>query len=63
MAEIVVDVFASLLVLWALGVTINLMSLIGVIVVSGIVINDSILKVDTINSGCCAVLEPRKYGR
>ena len=49
MAEIVVDVFASLLVLWGMGVTINLMSLIGLIVVSGIVINDSILKVDTIN--------------
>ena len=49
MSEIVVDVFASLLVLWALGVSINLMSLIGLIVVSGIVINDSILKVDTIN--------------
>lgn len=49
MAEIVVDVFAALLVLWALGVSINLMSLIGLVVVSGIVINDSILKVDTIN--------------
>ncbi len=49
MSEIVVDVFASLLVLWAFGVSINLMSLIGLVVVSGIVINDSILKVDTIN--------------
>lgn len=49
MAEIVVDVFAGLLVLWLFGVTINLMSLIGLVVVSGIVINDSILKVDTIN--------------
>lgn len=49
MAEIVVDVFAALLTLWACGVTINLMSLIGLVVVSGIVINDSILKVDTIN--------------
>lgn len=49
MAEIVVDVFASLLVLWVSGVSINLMSLIGLVVVSGIVINDSILKVDTIN--------------
>lgn len=49
MSEIVVDVFASLLLLWLLGVSINLMSLIGLVVVSGIVINDSILKVDTIN--------------
>ena len=49
MAEILVDVFASLLLLWVLGVSINLMSLIGLVVVSGIVINDSILKVDTIN--------------
>ena len=49
MSEIVVDVFAGLLVLWVSGVSINLMSLIGLVVVSGIVINDSILKVDTIN--------------
>lgn len=49
MSEIVVDIFAALLVLWILGETINLMSLIGLIVVSGIVVNDSILKVDTIN--------------
>ncbi len=49
MSEIVVDVFASLLVLWVSGVSINLMSLIGLVVISGIVINDSILKVDTIN--------------
>lgn len=49
MAEIVVDVFAGLAVLWISGVSINLMSLIGLVVVSGIVINDSILKVDTIN--------------
>ena len=49
MAEIVVDVFAGLAALWISGVSINLMSLIGLVVVSGIVINDSILKVDTIN--------------
>ncbi len=49
MAEIVVDIFVSLAVLWITGVSINLMSLIGLVVVSGIVINDSILKVDTIN--------------
>ena len=49
LAEIVVDVFASLLVLWIMGLSINLMSMIGLVVVSGIVINDSILKIDTIN--------------
>ncbi len=32
------------------GQTLNLMSMIGLIVVCGIVINDSILKIDTINS-------------
>lgn len=49
MSEILVDVFASLAVLWALGVSLNIMSLIGIVVVCGIVINDSILKVDTVN--------------
>lgn len=49
LSEIVVDVFASLLVLWAMGLSINLMSMIGLVVISGIVINDSILKIDTIN--------------
>jgi len=32
-----------------LGLTLNMMSLIGMVVVTGIVINDSILKIDTIN--------------
>jgi multidrug efflux pump subunit AcrB len=49
LSEIVVDVFASLLVLWIMGLSINLMSMIGLVVISGIVINDSILKIDTIN--------------
>ena len=49
MSEIVVDISASLAFLWILGMSINLMSLIGLVVISGIVINDSILKVDTIN--------------
>ena len=47
--EIVIDIFFSLAVLWILGQSINLMSLIGLVVITGIVINDSILKVDTIN--------------
>lgn len=49
LSEIVVDVFVALLVLWIFGVSINLMSMIGLIVITGIVINDSILKIDTIN--------------
>ncbi len=49
LSEIVIDVAVSLLFLWALGVSINIMSLIGLVVITGIVINDSILKVDTIN--------------
>lgn len=49
LSEIVIDVAVSLLFLWAMGVSINIMSLIGLVVITGIVINDSILKVDTIN--------------
>lgn len=49
MSEIVIDLFGALLVLWLFGQTLNLMSMIGLVVVCGIVINDSILKVDTIN--------------
>lgn len=49
LSEIIVDIFVSLLVLWSMGLSINLMSMIGLVVISGIVINDSILKIDTIN--------------
>lgn len=49
LSEIVIDIFASLLILWVMGLSINLMSMIGLVVISGIVINDSILKIDTIN--------------
>lgn len=49
MSEIVVDISGALLVLWMCGSGLNLMSLIGLVVMSGIVINDSILKVDTFN--------------
>lgn len=47
--EIPIDVAAALLVLWICGHTINLMSAIGIVVTCGIVINDSILKLDAIN--------------
>ncbi len=49
LSEIVIDLFGALAVLWVLGESINLMSLTGLVVVTGIVINDSILKIDTIN--------------
>ncbi len=49
LAEIPIDVTASLLVLWICGHTINLMSAIGIVVTCGIIINDSILKLDAIN--------------
>lgn len=49
LSEIGIDILFSLIVLWICGVSINLMSMIGLVVVCGIVINDSILKVDCIN--------------
>lgn len=47
--EIPIDVAASLLILWLCGHTLNLMSAIGIVVTCGIIINDSILKLDAIN--------------
>ena len=47
--EIPIDIAGALLMLILFGATINLMSMIGIIVMSGIIINDSILKIDTIN--------------
>ncbi|WP_246254414.1 efflux RND transporter permease subunit [Pedobacter foliorum] len=49
LAEIPIDIGFSLLVLWACGHTLNLMSGIGLIVIIGVIINDSILKIDVIN--------------
>lgn len=49
LSEIPIDVAASLLVLWICGHTLNLMSAIGIVVTCGIIINDSILKLDAIN--------------
>lgn len=49
LSELITDIFAALLVLWICGESLNLMSMIGIVVMCGIVINDSILKVDTIN--------------
>lgn len=47
--EVPIDVAGSFLLLYLFGYSINIMSLIGVIVMAGIIINDSILKIDTIN--------------
>lgn len=49
LSEIVVDIFFVLFGLWLFGESLNIMSMIGLVVMSGIIINDSILKVDTIN--------------
>ena len=47
--EIPIDVTASLGLLYVLGHSLNLMSAIGIVVSAGIIINDSILKVDMMN--------------
>ncbi|MDE6335689.1 MAG: efflux RND transporter permease subunit [Muribaculaceae bacterium] len=47
--EMVVDICAVFIVLWLTGETLNIMSMTGLVVMAGIIINDSILKVDTIN--------------
>lgn len=49
LAEIPIDISFTLFVLWIAGDTLNLMSGIGIIASCGIVINDSILKLDAIN--------------
>ena len=49
MAEIPIDIMAALGLLYLVGHSLNLMSAIGIVVTCGIVINDSILKIDTIN--------------
>ena len=49
LSEVTVDLFGAFFLLWITGAGVNLMSLIGIVVMCGIIINDSILKVDTIN--------------
>ena len=50
LAEIPVDTAFALISLWLCGHSLNLMSAIGIIVTCGIVVNDSILKLDAINN-------------
>ncbi len=47
--EIPIDIGGALLLLWLFGGTINVMAIIGIVVMSGVIINDSILKLHTIN--------------
>ncbi|MEZ4896926.1 MAG: efflux RND transporter permease subunit, partial [Saprospiraceae bacterium] len=49
MISVPVGISGALLALWLAGESLNLVSLIGIIVMSGIVVNDAILKVDMIN--------------
>lgn len=49
LVEIPIDTAFALITLWLCGDTLNLMSAIGIIVTCGIVVNDSILKLDAIN--------------
>ena len=49
MLEIPMNLAGVFLALYIAGAGINIMSMIGIVVMSGIVINDSILKIDTIN--------------
>lgn len=49
LCEMFIDICVVFIVLLISGETLNLMSMTGLIVMSGIIINDSILKVDTIN--------------
>lgn len=49
LVEIPIDFLGALLILWLFDASINLMSITGIIIMSGIVINDSIIKIDTIN--------------
>ncbi|MDE7336474.1 MAG: efflux RND transporter permease subunit, partial [Muribaculaceae bacterium] len=49
LVEIPIDTAFALITLWICGHTLNLMSAIGIIVTCGIVVNDSILKLDAIN--------------
>lgn len=48
--EIPIDIAGAVFLLLLTGNSINIMSIIGIIVMIGIIINDSILKIDTINN-------------
>ncbi|WP_298652583.1 efflux RND transporter permease subunit [uncultured Proteiniphilum sp.] len=49
LTEIPIDIAFALVILWLTGNTLNLMSAIGIVVTTGVILNDSILKIDLIN--------------
>ena len=49
LTEIPIDIAFALIILWLTGNTLNLMSAIGIVVTTGVILNDSILKIDLIN--------------
>lgn len=59
--EVVVDVALVLFAVWVVGESLNIMSMIGMVVMCGIIINDSILKVDTINRIYRSASQPQKH--
>ena len=59
--EVVVDIALVLLAVWMAGESLNIMSMIGMVVMCGIIINDSILKVDTINRIYRSVSQLQKH--
>ena len=61
LVEVVVDVALVLIAVWLAGESLNIMSMIGMVVMCGIIINDSILKVDTINHLYRSVPNPQKH--
>ena len=61
LVEVVIDVALVLLAIWMAGESLNIMSMIGIVVMCGIIINDSILKVDTINRLYRSVPVPQKH--
>jgi multidrug efflux pump subunit AcrB len=67
LTELFIDIAGSLFLLVLFSQSLNIMSALGIIVMSGIVINDSIIKIDTINkeykkgkSLCRAIIEGGK---
>ncbi|HCN52501.1 MAG TPA: RND transporter [Prevotella sp.] len=61
LVEVVVDVALVLFAVWVVGESLNIMSMIGMVVMCGIIINDSILKVDTINRIYRSVSQSQKH--
>ena len=47
--EVPLNIVVAFAGLYLLGASLNIMSLIGIVVMSGVIVNDSILKIDTIN--------------